>query len=162
MIVRGTAAALAALFASAPAPAVDRVGRIGLGASNEVGGGPPAVSVKFHPSRSFALGLLGGFDSAEGGGYAAGLKLHRNLFEEPRLQFYLALLAAASRGGEGGGGPRSRRRLDLLLGSEFSLPGLASLGLSVEAGLSLHDGAGGLDLGTTGSPSLVSAFHFYL
>lgn len=158
-------AASAVLLLCAPAGAVERVGRLGVGATNEFKADLPGVSIKIHRSRAFALGLVGAFDSSnKRGGSAVGLKLYRNIFEEPQLQFYTALLAARIKEQtDDGASDRSSSQYDLVLGSEFSPAGLASLGFSVEVGLSLHDV---LDddyiLETKNSGILAGSVHFYL
>ena len=64
--------------------AIDRRGRLGIGVSNELDLGVPLFSLKLQKSRSFALGGLVGFNTAEKTGtFGAGFKLYHNIFQEP-------------------------------------------------------------------------------
>lgn len=161
-----TRAGLACFFLllSSSAWAVDRRGRLGVGFSNELDLGVPQFSLKIQKSRSFALGGIVGFNTAEKTGtLGAGLKLYHNIFEEPQLHFYSAFLGAVSKKKiQGGEDSRNDIQCNLTLGSEFSFAGLQSLAFSVEMGLSFLKSEE-FTIGTTGGGSfLVASVHFYL
>ena len=152
------------LLLATEALAVDRRGRLGLGLSNELKMEPSALSFKLQQSRALALGALVGFSSAEDQAtLGLGLKLYRNIFQEPLLHFYSSLLVAGVR-------KKTHRdvstktgfQCDLTLGSEFSFAGLQALGISMEAGLSFHK-FDEFIIETVGkSAFMVAAMHFYL
>ena len=148
-------------FIALPAEALDRRGRIGIGLSNEFSHNIPALSFKLQRSRSFALGGVAALDTTNSGGYGAGIKLYRNLFEEPQLNFYTAGLIALINQKNHKSGSDSGFQIDWLFGSEFSFSGLSSLGFSFEFGISLNK----LDefrAQTKGEHFITSSVHFYL
>jgi hypothetical protein len=144
-----------------PLYAVERIGRLGLGMTNQLEGGIPAISFKIQRSKSFALGGILGYNSSDtDGGYGFGLKLYRNFFEEPQLNFYGALTAAVINK-KTTFSDVSGFEFDLTMGSEFSFTGLRSIGFSFEFGVSLNK----LDdfvIETVGDHFIVSSIHFYL
>jgi hypothetical protein len=151
------------LLLNAPATqAMERFARLGVGFTNQLRNDLPAISFKIQRSKSFALGGQFAYSNDETkGGYAAGLKLYRNLFDEPHLTFYGSVLAAVISRNRSASESVSGFQFDFTLGSEFSFPGLDSLGFSVEFGASLNK----LDdfvVETVGDSFLVSAVHFYL
>ena len=69
------------LLTCSPLFAFDKVGRLGIGMTNQLKNDFPALSFKMQKNRSFALGGMFGFSSdSEKGGYGAGLKFYRNIF----------------------------------------------------------------------------------
>jgi hypothetical protein len=149
------------LVASTNANAMDRRSRLGVGYSNQLQSDLPAVSFKLQRSKAFAMGgLLGISTDDNGGGYGAGLKFYRNIFDEPQLTFYAALMGALLNQ-KRPAGDKSGFQADLSLGSEFSFAGLDSLGFSLEFGVSFHK----IDefiVETVGRNFLVAGVHFYL
>ncbi len=143
------------------AHAMDRRGRLGAGFSNQLQNGLPAVSFKLQKSRSFAFGGIFGINTdAANGGSGGALKLYRNIFEEPQLNFYASgLVGFISQ--KRSSGDQSGFQVDLTMGSEFSFAGLSSLGFSVEFGVSLNK----IDefvVETVGHNFIVAGAHFYL
>lgn len=136
------------------------VGHLGLGVSTQLVNELPSLSIKNYTSDSFAWGLLGNFLTSEDiGGWGIGAKIYKNFFAEPHLFFFGGLMFAVVN--SKGHGSHTGIQLDLTAGSEFFIPGLESLGLSFETGLSLNT----LDtfvIGTTGSTFVTAAIHFYL
>ncbi|MBT5094134.1 MAG: hypothetical protein HOM21_07825, partial [Halobacteriovoraceae bacterium] len=64
--------------------ATDRRGRLGVGLNNQLKNDLPSISFKLQKSKSFAFGgLLGLSTDDSNGGFGAGLKVYRNLFDEP-------------------------------------------------------------------------------
>ncbi|MBT3584923.1 MAG: hypothetical protein HN509_08450 [Halobacteriovoraceae bacterium] len=141
--------------------ATDRRGRLGVGLNNQLKNDLPSISFKLQKSKSFAFGgLLGLSTDDSNGGFGAGLKVYRNLFDEPQLNFYTALMGALLKE-KSAGVEQSGFQVDLTLGSEFHFAGLTSLGFSFEFGVSFNK----LDdfvAETTGSHFVVAGIHFYL
>lgn len=160
--ILGLSFCLFLFLASWDANALDRRGRLGVGMSNQLINNTPAISLKLQRSRTFALGGLVGFNSsADEGGYGAGLKFYRILFEEPQLNFYSSLLGAAIKTKT----PEINKvgfQFDLTLGSEFSFAGLESLGFSLEFGISAHKKIDNFVVQTVGHQFITAGVHFYL
>ena len=155
--------ALLLLFSTPKAHAMERFARLGVGFANQLKNELPGISFKIQRSKSFAIGGQFAYSNDDAnGGYAAGLKLYKNLFDEPNLTFYASTLGAViSENRAGTAESVSGFQFDFTLGSEFSFPGLESLGFSLEFGVSLNK----LDdfvVETVGNSLIVSAVHFYL
>ena len=153
--------ALLVLTVATSAQAMDRVGRLGAGLSNQLLGDLPAVSFKLQKSRAFGFGGLFGIDSSDDGGMGAGLKMYRNFFDEPQLNFYGSLMAAYLSDKKVVGEDETGFQIDLTLGSEFSFVGLQSLGLAFEFGVSFNK-VDEFAVQTVGDGFLVMMAHFYL
>jgi hypothetical protein len=142
----------------------DLRGRMGVGASNQLANGIPAISLKIQQNKRFALGGILGFRSDQDSTlYGAGAKFYRIIFDEPQLNFYLAGLFATENYLDGTK-VKTGFQLDGTLGTEFHLQGLESLGFSFEFGLSARDadGNGGTSFETLGDQIIKAAIHFYL
>lgn len=153
--------ALLVLTVATSAQAMDRVGRLGAGLSNQLLGDLPAVSFKLQKSRAFGFGGLFGIDSSDDGGMGAGLKMYRNFFDEPQLNFYGSLMGAYLSDKKVVGEDETGFQIDLTLGSEFSFVGLQSLGLAFEFGVSFNK-VDEFAVQTVGDGFLVMMAHFYL
>ena len=139
----------------------DKINRLGLGMTNQLKNGFPALSFKIQKNRSFAYGGMASFSSdSDNGGYGVGLKAYKNLFDEPQLNFYLAGMGAII-GNKINTTSYSGFQFDLSFGSEFHFQGLSSLGFSFEFGMSAYK-AKNFVLQTLGNNFVVSAIHFYL
>jgi len=78
--------------------ATDLRGRLGLGATNQLANGLPALSLKIQQSKTFAIGGVLGFKSDQDKTlYGAGVKFYRIIFDEPQLNFYMAGLLATQK-----------------------------------------------------------------
>lgn len=142
--------------------AMDRRGRLGVGMTNQLMMDTPALSLKLQRSRTFALSALMGFSSSDSdGGYGAGLKLYRIIFEEPQLNFYTSLLGAALQT-KTTERTKTGFQFDLTMGTEFSFAGLESLGFSLEFGLSAHKKTDNFVVQTVGHQFVTAGVHFYL
>jgi hypothetical protein len=149
------------LFFSVNAFSYDKINRLGIGLSNQLKNSFPALSFKIQKNRSFAYGGMAGFSSsADNGGYGVGLKLYKNLFDEPQLNFYMAGLGALL-SNTVNQTSTTGFQLDLSFGSEFHLQGLNSIGLSFEFGVSIYQNQN-LVFQTLGNNFIVSGIHFYL
>jgi hypothetical protein len=153
---------LTVLLFSISSYSVERTGRLGVGMSNQLKNGLPALSVKIQKSKGTAFGALLGFDTdTKSGGWGAGIKLFRNIFDEPQLNFYGALMAGLMSQKEGVASSKTGFQIDATLGSEFSFSGLSSIGFSFEFGFSFNK-VDDFKVQTVGDSFIVAAAHFYL
>ena len=148
------------LFFSDESQAMNRKSRLGLGYTGQLATEMDALSFKIQKSKGLAFGGMLGYNSGDAGGFGAGIKIYKIFFDEPRLDFYGAALAAML-SQKTAGEAESGFQFDLTLGSEFSFEGIESLGFSVEYGLSINK-INEFEVGTTGFSFLVGAVHFYL
>ncbi|AUN98639.1 hypothetical protein DOM21_07915 [Bacteriovorax stolpii] len=141
--------------------ALEKTNRLGVGMTNQLKNDFPALSFKMQKSRSFAFGGMVGVSTSDtDGGYGAGIKLYRNIFDEPQLNFYFAGLGALI-ANKINGKTYSGFQFDLSLGSEFHFTGLNSLGFSFEFGVSANKKKDFV-FETVGSNFVVAGIHFYL
>ncbi len=140
----------------------DMQGRMGIGYNAEFanaytsGFRAPAVSAKYGLSRDLAIEGVVGFASLSPINTVLGVKGFKNLFYEPSLNFYfMSGLGFLGENGQGGvevmGG----------FGVEYFIPGVDSLGFSMETGISLDNGSGTYALKTLGVSFLDAGIHFY-
>ena len=146
---------------SPTAMAYERTGRLGIGMTNQLKIDSPQISFKMQKSRSTSIGgMVGVSTNQDSGGYGAGLKLYRNIFDEPQMNFYFAgtgaLLSQKTNGTSNSG-----FQIDLGFGSEFHFQGLNSLGSSFEFGVSAYKRKN-FTFETMGNSFIVSGIHFYL
>ncbi|MEI8347416.1 MAG: hypothetical protein WCG27_08110 [Pseudomonadota bacterium] len=153
------------LFALTPfltANAADYRGRLGVGLSNQLMNDLPAISFKLQKSRAVSMGaVINASNHATNGGYGAGLKLYRNIFDEPQLTFYGALLGAYIDRKTTDKKDKTGFQFDLTMGSEFCFSGLQSLGFSFEFGVSFNKMTDFV-VETVGHNFITAAVHFYL
>lgn len=153
--------ALFLLLNSFGALALEKTNRLGIGMTNQLKNDFPALSFKIQKTKSFAFGGMAGVSSAnDKGGYGVGIKLYRNIFDEPQLNFYLAGTGALI-SNKTNGTSISGFQLDMSLGSEFHFQGLNSLGFSFEFGLSANKKKDFV-FETLGDHFIVAGIHFYL
>lgn len=146
---------------SGPSLAMERMGRLGIGFANQMANGIPTISFKLQRSKSFAFGGQFGYNNDDnGGGSAAAVKAYRNFFDEPHLTFFGAVLGGMINKTTNGVS-ESGFQVDITMGSEFSFPGLESLGFSLEFGASFNK-INDFVIETVGNNFIVSAVHFYL
>jgi len=161
-MTRNIIAILVALLMTNSACAMSLLGRLGIGATNQVVTGISALSVKLQRNRSTALsGIFGLNNSSDSSNYALGAKVYRLIYDEPQLNFYSAL-AAITFTYQDEGDTVSGYQVDAGFGSEFSLQGLESIGFSFEFGLGVNKYNGGSNVQTYGHHIITSAVHFYL
>lgn len=154
-------AILLTIFSLNDSFATDRRGRLGAGFSTQLKNNLPGISFKLQKSKSFAFGGMFGINSDEqSGGMGGAIKLYRNIFDEPQLNFYASgLIGFLSQ--KTSGVSKSGFQVDLTLGSEFSFRGLSSLGFSLEFGLSLNK-INNFVVETVGNNFVIAGAHFYL
>lgn len=135
-------------------------GRFGLGYTNQIAVSEsstiPAISAKYHFSKSSAISGGLGFDTrSNNNSLATGLKYYQNLFLEDNLLFYAgAGLALVSHNG-------SKLQVSAFFGPEFFFPGLSSLGFSIEAGVRGDKYSGSFAMKTIGDSFISGGIHFY-
>lgn len=147
------------------ANAMNLVGRLGIGYSNQVVTGIDTISLKLQRNRANAFGALMGVDSSsDASNYALGLKMYRVIYDEPQLNFYSAFsgIFFTYQDPDDTSQTENGHQLDAAFGTEFSFQGLDSIGFSFEFGLGMNKYNGATNIGTTGYGVLTSAVHFYL
>ncbi len=146
------------LFLPYSAQALNLMGRLGVGMSNQFVSDMPALSFKVQNGSASAFGGLIALDSnSNNADYGIGLKAYRLLFDEPHLNFYLAGLGALLKKDD-----KSGYQIDGTMGSEFHIPGLESIGFSFEFGISFNKINDVRHIETTGYNFVTAAIHFYL
>lgn len=139
----------------------DLQGRLGLGYNDEFlnfdgVGGVPAVSLKYGTTREFAIEGILGMSTANPHSSVVGGKVYKNIFYETSLNFYfttgMAAIAANSQSG-----------VQILggFGAEAFIPGIESLGFSMETGGTLDNLSGSFAFRTLGVSFLNAGMHFY-
>ena len=152
---------LTALALTPSASAKDLQGRLGLGYNSEFVSsqslaGTPGVSLKYALTRDIAESVVFGVKSGSPSSSVIATKFFKNIFFETNLNFYFtAGLGYVTSAGSSG--------MELLggFGSEFFIPGIESLGLSVETGASYNTLGGHSTLRTIGFSFLDAGIHFY-
>lgn len=161
LLTKSILLALCSIFIISGAQALEKTNRLGVGMTNQLKNDFPAVSFKVQKSKSFAYGGMLGFSTNDrDGGSGAGIKLYRNIFDEPQLNFYLSGMGAIL-SNKINGISYSGFQFDLSLGSEFHFSGLNSLGFSFEFGVSANKKKDFV-FETLGSHFIVAGIHFYL
>jgi hypothetical protein len=143
------------------AHARDLQGRLGLGYNAEFANfnmthGVPAVSLKYAITRDLAMEGVVGVATTSPGNTVTAAKFFKNLFFETNLNFYTmvggGIITANSKSGSqfiGG------------FGTEFFIPGIESLGFSMETGGSFDNVTGSFVFKTLGVSFLNAGMHFY-
>ncbi|MEK6579782.1 MAG: hypothetical protein AABZ55_11190 [Bdellovibrionota bacterium] len=153
--------ALACVFVSTSSSARELKGRFGLGynaefANNYASGAVPAISIKYGITREIGTELIVGINTATPTNSVTGIKFFKNIFFETNLNFYSFLGAGLLRasnltGAQFLGG----------FGSEFFIPGIESLGFSMDVGGAMDNLSGSFALKTLGVSFLNAGIHFY-
>ena len=142
---------------------MNKVGRLGIGMSQQLANDLPSISLKIQQSRYYALGGIFAFDGdSDRTLYGAGLRIFRLIFEEQLLNFYAAGTVASLSFEDTDKKARSGYQLDGALGTEFHFEGIESIGFSFEFGASMVKDQDGQTFKTLGNNFLKSAVHFYL
>lgn len=136
------------------AHAINLMGRLGVGATSQLASGQPALSIKVQNQRDSAWGgILALNSNSNSTDFGVGPKFYRLLFDEPHLNFYASLFAGYLRKND-----KSGHQVDGTMGSEFHIPGIESVGMSLEAGLSWNK----VNSITSVETVALAAVHFYL
>ena len=156
-----TLLSLSAFFVFIPkVQAKDLTGRLGLGFNNEYSNSSwdrpvPALSAKYALSKDLHIQADVGFYTQEPSVITLGGKVYKNIFYETNLNFYGAGAFAYLKN------VKSGIEVLGLLGAEFFIPGLESLGILFEAGVSGCNLSGDFHLKTVGFTFLNAGMHFY-
>ncbi len=142
------------------AQAKDLSGRLGIGFTNDFSNSTaarnvPAISVKYGASKD--LHMLGavGFNSLTPSSFTLGAKIFKNIFYETNLNFFSCVGLAYLKDAQSG--------IEILgvLGAEFFIPGIDSLGWLFEAGVSASNVTGTFGVKTIGYSFINAGMHFY-
>lgn len=147
------------------AQAMNLVGRLGIGYSNQLVTGMDTLSLKLQRNRATAFGALLGVDSSsDASNYALGLKAYRVIYDEPQLNFYSAFsgIFFTYQDPDDTDKTENGYQIEGSFGTEFSFQGLESIGFSFEFGLGMNKYNGSANVSTVGHGVLASAVHFYL
>lgn len=140
-------------------------GRLGLGYNSEfsnLSSGTsqklPGVSIKYGLTRDIAIEGILAVQTTNPGNSVTAVKFFKNLFYEQNLNFYFMIgggtispTTSSGTGAEFIGG----------FGAEFFIPGIESLGFSVETGATFDNTSGTFVLRTLGVGFLDAGIHFY-
>jgi hypothetical protein len=146
---------------SSPLYARDMQGRLGLGYNAEFSNfsqpnGVPGISLKYAFTKDLGVEGIVGIYSASPSNSVTAIKFFKNLFYETSLNFYFMA---------GGGlvGANNHSGVEFLggFGAEAFIPGLESLGFSMETGGSFTNISGSFALKTIGVSFLNAGIHFY-
>jgi len=145
------------------AQARDLTGRLGLGYNAEfansnstIPNSVPAISLKYGITRDIGIEGIVGFNTGSPSNDVVGLKMFKNIFYETNLNFYFMAGGAVVSG-------NGKTGAELLtgFGTEAFIPGLESLGFSMEVGGELDNLSGTYALKTLGFSFLNAGIHFY-
>ena len=144
------------------AEARDMRGRLGLGYNSEFaksttsGSGVPAISFKYGLSRETAIAGIVGFSTGQPSSNVTAFKFFKNIYYENHLNFYFTAGAGMISANNNSG-------VELLmgLGAEFFIPGVESLGFSIETGATFDNATGSYAIRTLGVSFLDAGIHFY-
>jgi len=148
------------VFAATVVHARDLQGRLGIGYNSQfsnatVANGTPGLSLKYAFTKDIGFEGIGGVSTASPLNLVTAVKFFKNIFYETNLNFYFMLgggiVAAGSTGFEFQTG----------FGSEFFIPGIESLGLSMELGASIGNATGSFLVKTIGVSFINAGMHFY-
>ena len=127
------------LVSASAVSAKDLTSRLGLGMSNQFSMELPSLNMNYYPNPKVMLGGAIGVDTQEDNakfGFMA--KIHRVIFEENQMNFYMGAHAGLiSQDVDSGTSVVNESGFELhaILGGEFFFTGLDSLGFSFETGI---------------------------
>ncbi len=138
------------------ASARDMHGRMGVGYNAQFADELPAVAIKYGLTRLTSVEGILGLDTGTPSRSAVGAKISQNIFLESNLNFYgfSGLVLAKTSQGSGVEIPAG-------VGVEFFIPGIESVGWSVETGGLLSNTSGSFNLRTIGFSFLNAGIRFY-
>lgn len=155
-------AATCALLVVAPeASAKDLSNRLGVGYKNQFGANIPGIALQYYPGPQLAVSAVVGVDTQEDNSkFGAMVKIHRVVFEEQNLNFYLGA-GAGLLSNEVAGVNQSGFELLAYGGVEFFFQGLENLGFSVEFGPAVTSLSSNVRFRTFGDSPLNAGITFY-
>lgn len=140
----------------------DLTGRLGVGFSQQLLTDIPSIDFKIQRSKAYAMGMMLGMKLNDNvGGWGAGVKLYRILFDEPQLTFYGAGMVGAINT-KVNNNSSTGFQVDGTLGAEFSFSGLESVGFSFEFGISVNKIQEEMTFETIGNSIVIAGVHFYI
>jgi hypothetical protein len=157
---------LAVLLSPTLSFARDMQGRFGLGFNREFENyraltfptGAPAISVKYGLTRDIAVSGIIGVATTDPLNSVTAIKFFKNIFYETSLNFYFMVAGGLVKVSSTSSGAQFLAGF----GAEFFIPGIESLGFSLETGISLDNLSGGFIVRTLGVSFLDAGIHFYL
>jgi hypothetical protein len=156
--------ALTVLIASF-ASAKDLTSRLGLGMSNQFSMDLPSLNMNYYPNSKVMLGGSIGVDTQEDNakfGFMA--KIHRVIFEENQMNFYMGAHAGLiSQDVDSGTSVKNESGFELhaILGGEFFFTGLDSLGFSFETGIGVTSMSSEVRFRTIADSPMRAGINFY-
>jgi hypothetical protein len=145
----------------------DLHGKFGLGYNSQFqnfaqSNGVPGVSIKYGLSKDIGANLIFGIATSNPGNSVTALKLFKNIFYETNLNFHF-MLGAGILSAADTAGTASLSGAEFLagFGAEFFIPGVESLGFTIETGASFSNITGSFVLRTIGVSFLNAGIHFY-
>ncbi len=153
------------ILTNGAAHARDLQGRLGLGynaqfANVEQSNGAPGISVKYGFTRDIAAEGVVAIATGPQSNSATGVKFFKNLFYETNLNFYF-MVGGALVSAQIANTSHSGAEFQSGFGAEFFIPGVESLGFSMETGGRLENLRGSFALKTLGVSFLNGGMHFY-
>lgn len=152
---------------SPQASARELEGRVGIGYNSEFANAYPAsttaggfrfpgISVKYGLTRDIAVAAIAGLATTSPSNMVVAMKVFKNIFYENHLNFYFTAGAGILSVNNSSG-------IEVLgaVGVEFFIPGVESLGLSVETGATFDNASGSFAIKTLGVSFLDAGIHFY-
>ncbi len=135
--------------------------RLGVGYKNQFLTELPAVAVQYYPSNELGMsGAMGIDTTANNSKFGLMFKLHKIIFPENNLNFYMGagagILSITNSGTNNSG-----FELNGFVGAEFYFPQLESLGISFEAGVAVTSLSSGVTFRTFGDHPLRAGIIFY-
>ena len=116
----------------------------------------PAINLKYGLTPSSSIEIITGFKSKTDSSHIFALKIYKDLIKKISLNFYIA-------GGLGYLKLRSESGLSVMIaiGSEFFIPGLEEIGLSIETGIGGSNLKDEFVISTFGASFIESGINFY-
>lgn len=144
-----------------PSQARDLQGRLGLGYNSEFANasstnGVPGISLKYGMTRDLGVEGIVGVATTKPSNSVTAIKFFKNIFFETNLNFYFMLGGGIVSGNDHNGGQFLGG-----FGAEFFIPGVESLGMSMETGGSFDNLSGTYALKTLGVSFINAGIHFY-
>ena len=148
-------------FVTELAQAKDLSSRLGVGFKNQFTNDVPSVAIQYYPGREIGLSAEVGVDTAKDANkFGLMAKIHRIIFEEQNLNFYMGA-GAGVLSQETNSKNDSGFQLMGFAGAEFFLAGLENLGFSFEFGAGVTSISSQVRFKTIGDSPLRAGMTFY-
>lgn len=146
---------------SVSAQAKDLGHRLGIGYKNQFASDLPGIAIVYYPGAELGLSAIIGVDTQEENSrFGLMAKLHRVIFEENNLNFYMGA-GAGLVSVETGGKNESGFELLGFGGAEFFFTGLENLGFSFETGVGVTSLSSNVRFRTIGDSPFRAGITFY-